>query len=211
MDTEFASKVFLPVLGFAVAIGLAVWKYVYEVGQKRRENQLQRINAQLKNLYGPLYTLLEARAHSWRLFTARYDLSDWKRKGQSMPAEHQAGWEAWVQHQAETTNQKIYQLITENADLYLDQRMPTAFQSFIAHYMEYQDILARWAQGDKSVLFSKMPYPDDEIAAHVKETFEMLKLQQSKLLGTPDRRLPPQALQGEKTHRHSGYDAESPP
>ena len=61
------------------AIGLAIWKYFYELRQKKRENLLGRVNQQLKELYGPLYALVEATKQSRELLYKRVDADVWER------------------------------------------------------------------------------------------------------------------------------------
>ena len=49
-------------LGVALVIALVgfVVKYLNDVAIAQRKDKLERINQQLKNLYGPLYTIGEA-------------------------------------------------------------------------------------------------------------------------------------------------------
>ena len=96
--------------------------------------------------------------------------------------EEKAIWMAWVRREFRTSYDQIYKLITANAHLYVDNGMPVAFQAFIAHYIQYRDIIARWDEGDSKIIFSRVPYPDTRFAAHVEDAFEHLKAWQAALL-----------------------------
>ena len=61
--------------------------------------------------------------------------------------------------------------------------MPAPFRRFIAHYVDYRDIISRWEKGDTAVLFSAVPYPKLELSHHVEEAFDGLKKEQNSLLG----------------------------
>jgi hypothetical protein len=173
--------------GSVAAIAGAIWAYLYRLKLNRHENRVQRISSQLKELYGPLYALVEAAEISRSLFFSRYDPKDWKRKEQMMPDDHRAPWVDWVQRESQNTYQKMYDVITANAHLYEDNGIPEGFRTFIAHHIQYRELVARWRSGDFTILVSTVPYPEFALPTHVRETFGRLKFSQMALIADQNR------------------------
>jgi hypothetical protein len=61
----------LLVTAFLAFIGYIV-KYLNDVAMARRKDRLDRINQQLRNLYGPLYAIDQASGIAWQAFRSRY-------------------------------------------------------------------------------------------------------------------------------------------
>lgn len=176
-------NILLPIIGFLVTIALAVWKYLHELRQRERNERLERIGLQLKFLYGPLYSLINSRKKSWQLFESNHDVQEWDRKSQSIPEKDRQDWILWMTEEFRVTNEKIYQIIIENADLYIENGLPRAFETFITHFTEYRLIISRWKNSDESILFSSIAYPEIQITSYVNESFDKLKFNQFRLLG----------------------------
>ncbi len=60
----------------SITIGLAIFgyiaKYVNDIRIAKRKDKLDRINRQLKELYGPLYSLTSSSNATWNVFRQKF-------------------------------------------------------------------------------------------------------------------------------------------
>ncbi len=199
-------KVVIPIVGFLITVTLAVWKYLYEVKQRTRAEKLSRIEAQLKQLYGPLYALVNARKKSWAIFESKTRVDEWDRLTQAIPEEDKEEWKRWMRSEFQETNERIYRLIVENADLYIENGLPVCFESFIAHYAQYRIIISRWDAGDDCILFAETRYPGLPLEVYAQEAFLKLKATQFKLLGHRHELSEPEARETKLPHGKRAYE-----
>ena len=177
-------------VAFAILSGVAGFlvKLFYDLWLARRKDKLERLNQQLKLLYGPLYALNRASNLAWESFRTRV------RPGRSFfgteppPSPQELGqWRSWMLIVFRPIHDEMILLITKNADLLIEDDLPNSLQLFCAHTAAYKVVFDRWSQNDYSENTSVMNYPTKELAEYLERSFKHLKAQQGRLLGEPTR------------------------
>lgn len=178
------SKTVIPIL---VAIALAFVgyfaKYANDIVIARRKDRLERVNLQLRNLYGPLYTIGKASEIAWLAFRSRC------RPGGSFfgkappPTEEElAAWRLWMAEVFMPLNLRLEKTIVENGDLIIEKKIPDCFIRLCAHVAAYKTVMKKWQSNDFSELTSVSNYPTD-LLEYVESSYLELKRQQTVLLG----------------------------
>lgn len=158
-------------------------KYINDLAIARRKDKLERINSQLKNLYGPLYATGKASEIAWKAFRTRY------RPGKSFfgseppPSDEElAAWRLWMAEVFMPLNLRLEKTIVENGDLILEEHMPECFLSLCAHVAAYKPVMKNWQSGEYSEHISSSNYPTD-LLKYVESSYFELKRRQAALLG----------------------------
>jgi hypothetical protein len=170
-----------------VTIALAfvgyIVKYVNDIAVARRKDRLDRLNLQLKGLYGPLYAFDKATNIAWRAFRREY------RPGRPFfdlvqpPSERDlAAWRLWMTEVLMPLNLLMEKTIVENADLLIENEMPPCFINLIAHIAAYKPVLRKWCERDYSEHLSMTAYPTD-LTQYVESCYLALKKERAALLG----------------------------
>lgn len=161
-------------------------KYVWDLRIAKRKDKLERVNAQLKLLYGPLYVTDLAAQEVWRAFW-------WKIRRNPQLADNETEvpfteeedkeWRVWVTEVFTPLNERIERTIVENADLLESEGIPTGLLTMCAHIACYKAIRKKWQEGVFTENAAPIDYPWKAFRAHVVPTFEALKAEQARLLG----------------------------
>lgn len=170
------ATILLAFIGFAV-------KYWNDLTFAHRKDQLDRVNQQLKNLYGPLYATDQAAKEAWIAFRKVYrpNLRFWA--SDPPPTEEEiAAWRLWMSEVFMPLNLRMEKIIVENADLLEETEMPGCFLQLCAHVATYKAVIKRWESGDFSQQLSSVNYPGHEFRDYVTTSFVSLKRRQAKLL-----------------------------
>jgi hypothetical protein len=158
-------------------------KYVNDLAIARRKDKLERVNLQLKNLYGPLYATGRASEIAWQAFRSRYRPGKAFFGTQPAPNDDElAAWRLWMSEVFMPLNLRLEKTIVENGDLIIEEQMPECFLSLCAHVAAYKPVMKNWQSGDYSQLMSVSNYPDD-LLKYVESTYSELKHTQAALLG----------------------------
>lgn len=159
-------------------------KYINDVIIAQRKDRLERVNQQLKNLYGPLYAINEASQVAWKEFRLIY------RPGKSFFGtqpppnnEELKAWQLWMSEVFMPLNLKMEKIIVENGDLIIEKEMPEYFIKFCAHVAAYKPVIKKWELGDYSEHTSFSNFPEG-FREHIKKSFQHLKNEQSRLLSS---------------------------
>ena len=168
------SAVVLACLGYIV-------KYANDLAIARRRDRLDRVNLQLRLLYGPLYALSQATNENWLAFRKRYKSGEpfFNKERPPNQAELEA-WRLWMVNTFMPLNRRMVDLIIANNDL-LDGTMPQAYLDLIAHVGSYEVVLARWAKADLGEHVALNDFPNG-IREEVASTYNDLRKIQRKLL-----------------------------
>ncbi len=159
-------------------------KYINDIAIARRKDTLERVNLQLKNLYGPLYTTGRAAEIAWQAFRSRYRPGKAFFGTQPPPNDEElAAWRLWMSEVFMPLNLRIEKTIIENGDLIIEQQMPECFLSLCAHVAAFKPVLKKWQSGDHSELMSLSNYPND-LLKYIESSYSELKRKQAALLGT---------------------------
>lgn len=170
----------------AGAILVAVLAAVLSYNQTRRLNRAQarlaRLNAQLEELYGPLYATLEASRIAYE------KLLDRLRPGQtSLFDEHSAppteeelhALRQWIMVVSHPRASQAYEIIISKAHLLVEGEMPECLLQFLAHKGGYDVLLQRWANGDFSEHLSVVRHPGEPLFAYLSQSFNKLMQHQA--------------------------------
>ena len=179
-------------VGLITAIVVAVIGYVATARINRadaiRTDRIDRLNAQLRDLYGPLMALVlstNALFQTWR----RRDLPLPHGWAGSTPVEREE-WRHWMKTVFMPLNRRIAETIVLHADLVEEDFMPPQLLALCAHVASYEALLQRWDDGNYERFIPHILFPS-VVVPYVTRRFNDLKQRQTKLLGTPATDWPP--------------------
>jgi hypothetical protein len=174
-------------VAFAILSGVVgfLGKIGYDLWLARRKDKLQRLNDQLKLLYGPLYALNQAGGLAWKAFRSRVRPGgkSFFRDPPPPTSEELAQWRIWMLTVFRPMQEEMLTLITKNADLLIEDDLPKSLKDFCAHVAAYKVVFERWSHKDYSEHTSVMDYPTEELALYLGQSFKRLKAEQGRLLG----------------------------
>lgn len=175
-----ASAALIAVLGW-VATYFHKWHF------DKKANKLDRVNKQLRELYGPLYAMLMAGNATWEAFWKNHRPSHGKNSyfgnGVNVTDEEKEVWRNWMENVFEPFNAETEKLILKNIDLLESDHIPSSFVDALAHIAAYKAVLSNWQRSDFSNHVSVNKWPSQELLATVKPEYEKLRALQRKLMG----------------------------
>jgi hypothetical protein len=150
---------------------------------QQRQNELARVNRQLADLYGPIFVTIESGRVAFDTFCEEYSdgVPNFNYKPEDLSEEQREAWELWMTTVFQPKNRLMYDLLTSNGDLLIEETMPEFISRFCAHVIGYDALLAEWQRGDHSKVFAKPSFPD-EFTKYVRDSYKQLKRQQAQLL-----------------------------
>jgi hypothetical protein len=147
-----------------------------------RADRIDRLNAQLRDLYGPLMALVlstNALFQTWR----KRDLP-LPRGWTGSTAEEREEWRHWMRTVFMPLNRRIAETIISHADLVEEDFMPPELLALCAHVASYEALLERWQAGIYDRFIPHILFPS-VVVPYVTRRFNDLKERQTKLLGRP--------------------------
>jgi len=150
--------------------------YWNSLRSSRRKDQLERVNQQLSELYGPMFSLTHASSIAWKWFREAHPA------GAEATDDDLKEWRLWMSVVFMPQNVKLYDIILNKSDLLIETVMPQSLLDFCAHTVAMEALLEKWKNQDYSEHFSVARYPRD-IEQYARESYSRLKTEQSKLLG----------------------------
>ena len=182
MDWKTAATLFVTVV--LAGTGYLA-KYLNDLRIAQRRDQLERVNAQLRELYGPLYALARASGNTWIKFREKYRpnvVNYWESSPE--PSEKEAtAWRLWMVEVFAPLNAEMASLVNSHADLLDDRKMPQCLLDLCAHVYAYKVVLECWKTGDFSQHTSVIDFPADELLSYTETVYKKLKQRQLDLLG----------------------------
>lgn len=168
-----------------VAISGYLFTYLHQRHVSSKRAQLERVNSQLRDLYGPLYASLRANQSVWKAFTENY----WPEHGEdgffgdgtNTSDKEKETWRIWVIEVFEPLNARIEKSILENGDLLQDGEFPEVFVKALAHIAAYRAVYQRWREGDFSEHTSVCNFPD--LLSEIAPKYHALLDEQRRLTG----------------------------
>ena len=151
-----------------------------QVRQERRQARLARINSQLRDLYGPLYALVDVNERIWE--SLRTSGLPTKQQRESDPQWEE--WHLWRDEALMPANKKMRDLIVSHADLLIEPDVPAPLQDFCAHVSSYEVLLSTEGRdvGRKALI----RHPGGPYVDYVRNSFARLKAEQHRLLDLTD-------------------------
>jgi len=169
--------ILLAIIGFA-------FKYFQDRAVARRKDRLDRINLQLRHLYGPLYSISKASDMAWSAFRSKYRPSGSFFRSQPPPTpDDLAAWRLWMGEVFMPLNLQMEKIIIENGDLIIEDEMPSCLMELCAHVDSYKTVLKKWTASDFSEHTALTLFPDSELNEYIDTSYNRLKKQQAELLG----------------------------
>jgi hypothetical protein len=153
----------------------------------RRKGQLERVNNQLGELYGPLLAIFEVSnianaslESKLQPHLERYFRGDVER----LTEEESSLWRSWIELVFAPGNRKARDLIYANSHLLVDSVVPQVLLEWCAHTQEYEVIIEQWHNGDFGEVDTKREFSEfaSELRNYLHENFKILKERQAELL-----------------------------
>ena len=163
------------------AVLASILSYAYGQRLQRRKARLDRLNAQLEQLYGPLYATLEASRIAYRRFLDRVrpgSASLFEPNGPPPTKKQLRLFRQWVETVSHPRAIHAFDLITSRAHLLIESEMPECLLQFLAHKSGYDVLTSRWKDRDFSEHLSVVRHPGDELYDYLRRSFTHLKLEQ---------------------------------
>ncbi|MGC5561655.1 hypothetical protein ACPYPG_02270 [Streptomyces sp. FR-108] len=161
--------------GILVAVLVFVLNQLGQARTERRQAKLDRVNSQLRDLYGPLYALVDVNERIWE---ALHDAGLPSKRQREHSTEWEP-WHTWVDRALMPANIKMRDLVLNHADLLLDGELSPAVQQFCAHVTSYEVLLST---GTSSGGHALIRHPGSEYVNYVRRSFRRLQTEQSTLL-----------------------------
>lgn len=183
-DAERVSFWLAPAVTVGVAMVGLIGAYATERTKAARLARLERIDRQLAEYYGPLLALGSASKRTWEEFRSKYqpNLQFWSENNPPSEADRIA-WRLWMETVFMPTNRKIRDIITQKADLMLDDEVPEHLLAICAQVSAYEAILRSWSVGNFSEHKTAIQFPGDHLVKYASSGFRLLKEEQRGLLG----------------------------
>lgn len=184
MERQNPSSVALTML-FAIVGYISTALHTLRAQQHR--GRVDRVNEQLKALYGPLLACVTASKSAYLAMLRQAERDGItpdqfrvavRKDPQSAAAK---AYRLWVRAVLMPLSEKAAKLVIERADLLEGSGIEPLLLQLVSHVSAYKVILQRWEEGENSE-YSAIPYPDD-IHAWISAGYGMLKRRQAELLG----------------------------
>jgi len=174
------------IAGTVSIIGWIINHILADYREEKKQNimrNLENINQQLSELYGPLVFLCYEGQISFNdlreiITKNNKDIKD----ADNIKIENQKLWQFWVENDFFPRNEKMLRILMEKTHLIEGAKLPVYIIQFIEHYNSWKIAHERWKkEGIEYSGSSKIEYPstfDEEII----KTFSKLKQLQNKYL-----------------------------
>lgn len=175
-------------------LGLVI-KYLNDLYLARRKDELDRVNRQLKELYGPMNGWLISARLAYEEFYKFYPghiekfVEEIDSEGEEAIQAKKAV-QAWVQvmtHVFVPAYLNVQEIIVSNSDLLEEDEYNDCIKVFILYALSYKVLLENWKVND----FTTYYYPRDfpmEINKYAEDRYKELKRIQRRLIGKKNRR-----------------------
>lgn len=156
--------------------------YTNNVRLAQRKDRLDRVERQLRDLYGPLLSRAEAADRVWRAFRNKYRPTGGYWNETTTDAEAVA-WRMWMSTVFQPLNEEMAALVTSHGDLVEEVTTPECLLELYAHVVAYRPVLDAWSKGDFSSHTSLFNFPVDSLLQYARQHSQRLKAEQARLLG----------------------------
>jgi hypothetical protein len=148
-----------------------------------RSQQLELVNKQIQEFYGPLYVATQNSAKAYEALMRKLNRKIFFTDKSNPPNEQEiAEWRLWAQSVFMPNNKLIEKLILEKAYLIRERDMPECLLNFITHVSGLKVVVEKWSKGDFSEHTSVVFFPK-EIDHYATESYKELKDKQLELIG----------------------------
>ncbi len=174
MDVTLTAAVITAIVTIFVALAGYLITYWNNILLSRRTERLNRINKQLNEFYGPLYSLVYSSSKSWVTFRTKYRSQKRSYFSDNPPPteEELQAWRLWMTTVFMPINLRIYEMVVSKADLLIERDMPECLRELCAHVASYQTVLKKWENNDFSEHTSLIDYPGRELLDYSHRSFQ---------------------------------------
>jgi hypothetical protein len=165
-----------------VAVLGALLSYLYTRRLERRKARLERLNAQLREFYGPLYAIFEATRIAHLRFVNTLRPGSTTLFAPDVPPLNVGElrlWRLWAMSTHQHRSTPAYEVIINKAHLLIEDEMPQCLLDFCAHKAGYDIVIERWKQGDYTEHLSVVRHPGDALLDYLQRSFIELKRKQA--------------------------------
>lgn len=176
-----------------LALGGYMFTYYNAKVNKEREEQIERVNAQLRSLYGPLLACVTSSQSAYASMLKQHSPDGTRQalllaiQGDPAGKEGQA-YRGWMTQVLQPLNERVAELVIKNADLLESHTMEPLLLQLVAHVSAYRVIIKRWTEGHVEE-WSQISFPDQLLPWAEKE-FSKMKDKQAMLLGVRKNKIP---------------------
>lgn len=154
----------------------------------RLRGQLEYVNSQLREFYGPLFAIAETSEQAWTAFKTRYNPNAASEANFWDPAhppsrDARVAYKHWMKTIFFPLDDKLVDIIVARADLLIDTGMPQCLTDLCAHAFTLKTVLATW-DAEAGGAPDAPAYPAKELLSYLKDSFIVLKHEQMRLLKT---------------------------
>lgn len=163
--------------------------FTYSLNERARRNaqrdeaRLRFLEAQLRDLYGPLYAITKANEMVYQKFREHNpDVIHEIVSTGSATGEAAETWRRWNANVFQPANLRMRDIIERNAHLFTSAQMPDHVVKFLAHVENYQAVIQEMEAGDRIFGDELIPYPEN-FAAHVESQYALVSRTHTDLVG----------------------------
>lgn len=180
MDTGAAIAI---VVSVALALGGYLFTFVHDRRKAQHTARLERLDRQIRELYGPMYALAESSSRTWAAFRQRYRPGHVAYFGDiEEPTDDELmAWRLWMTEVFQPNNERMIELLFKHAELLEEDEIPEPLLDLVAHVLSHKAVLARWANGDIAEHTPLLNYPL-EVNAWAADGYRKLKADQREML-----------------------------
>uniref|UniRef100_H2ZN64 Uncharacterized protein n=1 Tax=Ciona savignyi TaxID=51511 RepID=H2ZN64_CIOSA len=182
------------------ALGALSWfmNTYFDRQHARKEVQLELINRQIRDLYGPLYGNRLVQETTYRAVVGEHSrLRTYLAKANELKdADMIRRWRSFVLEVMYPLDKEAERLICKNAHLIVNSDFPEEFERFLTHLAQMQFVMQHW-KNEQGKLESTKAFTDDDflernnasgirgikqMAAHVEQKYKELRAKQKQLI-----------------------------
>jgi len=168
-----------------VATSGYVATYLNNVRLSQRKERLDRIERQLRELYGPLFALHRTTTAAWKTFRSTYRegiIPYWSAKNPPNDEETTA-WRLWITEVFMPINEQMVQLVHDHADLLEETELPDPLLLLSVHVAAQRAVLKAWQTEDYSRHTSGTSYPRDALEEYTVHHYQRLQRKHAEIIG----------------------------
>lgn len=169
-----------------LAVGGYMFTYYNSKVNKEREEQIDRVNAQLRSLYGPLLACITTSQSAFASMLKQHS-PDGSREALVAAIHEDPGcqegeaYRRWMTEVLQPLNERVAEVVIKNADLLESHSMEPLLLQLVAHVSAYRVIIKRWEEGHIEE-WSQISFPD-RLLPWAQLEFSKMKDKQAILLG----------------------------
>ncbi|MFJ8857614.1 hypothetical protein ACIRD8_04190 [Streptomyces sp. NPDC102451] len=179
--TSLIAAMITALTGVLIAVLAYVLNQRGELRRSKRQAHLDRINAQLRDLYGPLLVLIEANERTWDAFRERHLTSrEERRRAGGLTEEQNLRWRRWVLTVLVPTARQMRDVVLAHGDLFIEDEIPQVVLDFCAHVSSYEVTVVEWEAGEDGDVLVR--HPGEGLVTYIRDAYRSLKAAQAEVL-----------------------------